>query len=302
MPPAQSRELSNKLKQLTRKIASLQLSGEEKQQLVDEISKATEEVNTSYVETLDKLNDEVKFHYSRKKAEVPAYLLKLTIGEIREAGGSYGVDEETGDVVLQIPISLVPSDSKITSGIRPPSAKKDFNRPVLNDMSTLVNKIQVSALKNKRPRITTATPTHTMTTRKKVARTSRYSPTELDNTMIYSNTRAFRSIAKPVASKLNSTLRSSRMPVSSKLQVQASSKPESQASSSDVSMENHQHQPSTTSSKASIRLTDVNPKTPGGQHRLLKKQPRLAKEDEIIITINCSKAGTPLFLKQQANK
>ena len=304
MPPISSdKAIQNEFNKLTKRISNLELNDQTKQQFIEEIQNLISEETKRYEETLDALDEQIRFNYSSAKTNIPPALLKLTIDEIREAGGDVCLDPETNTIVYRIPNSLVSPEFKLpSSGIRPPSAKKD-TQGILKEVLAHINKVQASATRNnKRPRMTAMTPSHTMTTRKKIQRVTKYSPSGFDDSMIYSNTRALRSVAKPVASRVNSISTVRKGPVSSKVPAKAipktTSKVESKGSSTDVSIENHQQ--SSTSSTESIRLTLVNPKTPGGQHRLFNKQPRAVKEGEIIV--HCSTAGTPLLIKQQAGK
>lgn len=294
------KDITKKLNQITRRISKLDLTDEKLTQFTDEIERVISEFSKQFKEEIDQKITDISTHFSKLKLSIPSNILKLTPNEIINAGGSYDVDPETGEIVFNIPKNLFVSDFKITNMVKAAVEKEASSRNVLTDLSFIKNKVQGSVMKSKRAR-PIVTPSHSMTTRKKVARMTTCSPSELDNTMIYSNTRAFATSSKPVASRggrVTNTLKpSSSVKAPTLLQREmVKSTPKSHPHTTSFI---RTHEKGTCPSN-SVRLTLVNPKTPGGQNRLFKKQPRAARDGEVIL--HCSTAGTPLLTKQQANK
>lgn len=301
---------SQKLKALSRSLKNLQLAPELKEEMKREALKILQEhreiENTGMIQKLER-----EFSRARDECQllIPEALNQKTFGEIIAAGGSFYYDENEHAHVLMVPQEIIPVDATNAPKIPTSDASHRF---ILGDASSTINKLQASVLKSKRSRLIASTPSHSMTTRKKQDRLSRYSNNSADCSMIYPSAPSYRFAtstvpASAIKSKIRATAKkpSKAVSASKKLAVSAFQfkppAPVDQAHrSTALKMDAISPIVNPSDSDPSVNLTLLNPKTPSGKNRLFKKQLRRAEKDEVIV--HCSTSGTPLIVDSEKQK
>lgn len=298
---AGKKSLEQKVKNFCMSFKRLNLSPELAQEFKNEVHKALDEAEELEKKIPSKLEKELDHFHSQNELLIPDCLTKKTFREINSEGGEFYYDGELDCLVLIVPRKIMLTETKSSSKLPPSLATNQ--RFILGDASSAVNKLQLSVVKSKRHRIIAPTPSHTMTTRKKQDRLSRYSSNPCDSSMIYP-TASLRSAVKPA---VTSTVTKSRLRAPGTVrkapartlpgkpfQFKAPAPVAFDAKRTPMKMEAISPIFNDSIFDESTRLTNINPKTPGGKNRLFKKAPRLAKEDDVII--HCSVSGTPLIV------
>ena len=282
-----------------------------KQRLVDDWRKKHEEFESLVKQTIEGSN----VRLTAFRMQIPADVGNLTIGQIREAGGSCEVNGK-GDYEISVPGLLYlkefhksNSHSKLVE-----SAKKNVHNLSASKTKTTAKRLRVPSV---------GRPSPSTSTRHKIQRTQpQPSPAPLDvgNTsmMLRSTVRKTerQTNAAPTITKAKRTARTTTQSImhSTMLEPGMSKSASSSASSMPPPSTTHvlKHTPGSKKSQEEQKrsnstdievgienLSLINPKTPSG-NRLFKKPPRRMKPDEQIVI--CSKAGTPLLADEKKKK
>ena len=238
-------------------------------------------------------------------AQLPANVRAMTVGQIRSAGGHFQVDKD-GLVQIMVPKKLRDSDGQ---GNSQPSEPLASSRKLNSKLDSLL-----SQKTSKRSRVpVTATPSE-VSTRKKTARIQPSPGLNGTTRMVTRNTARKAALtlvrmAPPAPSSATvvkslrdssatgvkcrrngSTIRDGSTIFHSTMlepgMSTACSKSVSTSKEEDACL-----------SEGMNNLSLVNPKTPGGRHRLFKKPPRKMEPHEEVIF--CSKNGTPLLVEKK---
>ena len=290
---------SSKLRQidaLLDTLATLNLTDDSKKCLAADLKKIMDEFIEQEKKDEAKILDEMQRHYDRQAAQVPESILSLTIGQIKAAGGSFTVD--SGSFSFEIPTKLIRETS---SSINSPMAK-------LNSPMFLKGMRQITLASSHKNNLMWQTPTsrstpvssHPMTRRKVVRPPERFDPSLPENNSSVCNTAVKSSKASASSKSSNSTVKKVRSAraVASATKILAQSRLQSKAKSKATaarSEKNDAIEKCATTEVAGRRISEVNPRTPGGQNRMFSKNPRLPKPDEHIV--HASVKGTPLIVK-----
>lgn len=279
-------------------LQSLQLTATERKQLHNDLQKLLDDVIEKEKKMMAKVLDENQKNWDRQFSQVPEYCLNLTLGQIEAAGGSVtcdGVSKITVEVSLQLIRDNVSSVNPPPTGLNTPRSLKGMKSIVLDSAErgyyTMRNRQESSS-------------THPMTRRKIVHPPKRFDSSLIENQSSICNTA--KRFKKPVATVTTKStvkkVRSSKaVAAATKILVQ-SQQLQSKATPRKIVQDDRSEKCISTDIEGH-RLSEVNPRTPGGENRLFSKNPRPAKPGEIIVHV--SKKGTPLIVEssnKQANK
>lgn len=270
------------------------------------------------------------------RRNLPSAVATLTIGQIRDAGGYYGPDKD-GHVTFKIPSHLyrmTASEPTKTEKTVVASAQKiidSHNSHRSKRMSKRTRTVNPntpgSMVKTKVPKLMDKTGTPVMTGTRQSARIRRTKPatSSTNSSLLMSSTEeqgfkgsqtmmnmnkparetefqdALDGFASGASQSADATAKKTARKKTSKRKEEGgeSELPATGAASANLTMNTM-----TTTAEVhdvQVKLHDMsiaNPRTPQGQHRLLPKPVRLAKDDEAVVTIHVSKDGTPLLLKK----
>ena len=240
----------------------------------------------------------------KQRMGIPAAIGSLTLKQIRDAGGSIGVDDE-GNLKISVPGHLYQKEQhQGTSQSKLYDSAKKMKETVAN-MSA--KKAYLST--NKRPRaVSTTSSTPSISTKKKIPRLKPSPAVQLDNLRM-STRRTVRKTMRPKALAVTATITRAKKTVkndhsvfhSTMLEPGMSTVPSTSVMPPPSSTYILRNTPARKGSEDDLEvglenLSLINPKTPGGTNRLFKKSPRKMLPDETVVF--CSKAGTPLLIEK----
>ena len=165
-PKACNTPSARTIQALQRKITRLNLDEKALQAFKTEMRDVIPEAERLYQEALDNYDQEVVRHHEMLKVNCPPDLRKLTIGEIRAAGGSFSYDPVTNQVVINIPSSCR------TNGATPLKSAKKIGPRAIEEAIQMSQKVKDSLRRSKRLRELEATTPNIPASKKKNATSS----------------------------------------------------------------------------------------------------------------------------------
>lgn len=273
------------------------LDGAKKPHLDTLMSAIEDEVRKQLIEFSSSIDEEItriRSHFLDLKLMIPSRVRELTVGEIVAAGGSFQLQDNDDNLVVNVPTEMFEdpafADSLASSLMIISSAKKS-SRPVLNDATNSVRRTGLRSTM-KRSRIPTGM---TPSSSKRGKNTSMSG--NMSSFVVPSTGRVTRSTArKAVPSKPHT--KGSKIPTNGSTDTYST--PKGVKNPGDGATFQFAVVNNVTINNIAPKENDgdrhlVNPKTPGGNN-LFRKLPRIPDPGEDMNIVVYSNQGTPLVV------